>query len=164
MLRSITAHSSWNPNSGINGVNNTQAKCTLTDIVVLSARAKLKAQGEWSEELELLRELQGSVRWDRPVTLPALEAFRRVVTGAVSIIVHHVEDVALGAVIGHRRTVMRTVDVEVVVDADVNVVITSVKPGVQEKIHEYETHSKIWMLASRRKYKKNRRPRSQNIT
>lgn len=51
------------------------------------------------------------------------------VTGAVAVIVHHVEDVALGPLVRDRASVVRTVDVKVVVDADINVVITPVKPG-----------------------------------
>lgn len=51
------------------------------------------------------------------------------VTGAVAVIVHHVEDVALGPLVRDRASVVRTVDVKVVVDADVDVVITPVKPG-----------------------------------
>lgn len=51
------------------------------------------------------------------------------VTGAVAVVVHHVEDVALGPVVRDRPDVVRTVDVEVVVDADVDVVIAPVEPG-----------------------------------
>lgn len=51
------------------------------------------------------------------------------VAGAVAVIVHHVEDVALGPLVRDRANVVWTVDVKVVVDADVNVVITPVKPG-----------------------------------
>lgn len=73
----------------------------LTDVVVFSARSELEAQGEGSEELELLRELERSVGRVRPVALPAFEALGGVVTRAVAIIIDHVEDVALGPLHWH---------------------------------------------------------------
>lgn len=101
----------------------------LTDVVILSAGAELEAQRERREELELLGELQRSVRRQGPVALPALEALGGVVARAVAVVVHHVEHVALGPVVGHRAGVVRTVHIEVVVDADVDVVISPVKSG-----------------------------------
>lgn len=100
----------------------------LTDVVVLSAGAELEAQREGSEELELLGELERAIGRQRPVALPPLEAFGRVVARAVAVVVDHVEDVALGALVRHRARVVRTVDVQVVVDADVDVVVAPVKP------------------------------------
>ena len=58
------------------------------------------------------------------------------VAGAVAVVVHHVEDVALGPLVGDRPDVVRTVDVKVVVDADVDVVIAPVKPGGERKKRE----------------------------
>lgn len=66
----------------------------------------------------------------RPVTLPPLEPFGRVVAGTVAVKVHHVEDVALRLVFWDRVLVVRTEDVQVVVDADVDVVVTPLEPGV----------------------------------
>lgn len=73
----------------------------LTDVVVLSARSELEAQGKGGEELELLRELERPVGRVRPVALPALETLGGVVTRAVAVVVDHVEDVALGPL--HRH-------------------------------------------------------------
>lgn len=78
--------------------------------------------------MELLRELQRAVGRQGPVALPAFEALGGVVAGAVAVVVHHVKDVALGPLIGDRADVVRTVDVKVVVDADIDVVIAPVKP------------------------------------
>lgn len=105
----------------------------LTDIVVLSARSELKAQGEGSEELELLRELERSVRRVRPIALPAFEAFGGVVARAVAIVVDHVEDVALGPLERHWLFVVRTVDIQVVVYAHVDVVVPTMEPGFKHR-------------------------------
>lgn len=69
----------------------------------------------------------------RPVTLPPLEPFGRVVAGTVAVKVHHVEDVALRLVFWDRVLVVRTEDVQVVVDADVDVVVTPLEPVGRRK-------------------------------
>lgn len=104
------------------------AGAVLTDVVILSAGAELKAQGERREELELFGELERSVGRERPVALPSLEAFGGVIAGAVAVVVHHVEDVALGALVRHRGAVVRAEHVQVVVYAHVDVVVATVKP------------------------------------
>ena len=108
------------------------SKAGLTDVVVLSARSELKAQGERSEELELLRELERSVGGVRPVALPALEALGGVVARAVAIVVDHVEDVALCPLLRHCVFVVRTVDIQVVVYAHVDVVVPTMEPERRE--------------------------------
>ena len=64
----------------------------------------------------------------RPVALPALEALGGVVARAVAVVVDHVQDVALRPLHRHRVLVVGTVHVQVVVDADVDVVVTAVEP------------------------------------
>lgn len=81
--------------------------------------------------MELLGELEGPVGGVWPVTLPALEALGRVVAGAVAVVVDHVEDVALGPFLRDRVLVVRAVDVQVVVDADIDVVVSAVEPEQQ---------------------------------
>ena len=65
----------------------------------------------------------------RPVALPALEALGGVVARAVAVVVDHVQDVALGPLHRHRVLVVGTVHVQVVVDADVDVVVAAVEPA-----------------------------------
>lgn len=65
----------------------------------------------------------------RPVALPTLEAFGCVITGAVAIVVHHVEDIALCPLLRHGVLIVWAVDVKVVVNADVDVVVSTVKPA-----------------------------------
>lgn len=65
----------------------------------------------------------------RPIALPTFEPLGSVVACAVAIVVHHVEDVALRPLLWHRVLVMRTVDIQVVVNAHVNVVVPTVEPG-----------------------------------
>ena len=65
----------------------------------------------------------------RPVALPAFEALGGVVARAVAIVVDHVEDIALRPLLRHRVFVVRTVDIQVVVYADVDVVVSTVEPG-----------------------------------
>lgn len=99
----------------------------LTYIVVFSAWSELEAQWKWGEELKLLRELERPVGRVGPIALPAFEPRRRVVTGAVAVVVDHVQHVALGPFLWHGVHVVGTVDVQVVVDAHVKVVVTSIK-------------------------------------
>lgn len=99
----------------------------LTYIVVFSAWSELETQRERGEELKLLRELERPVGRVGPIALPAFEARRCVVTRAVAVVVDHVQHVALGPLLRHGVHVVWTVDIQVVVDAHVKVVVTSVK-------------------------------------
>ncbi len=101
----------------------------LTDVVILSARPELEAQRERCEELELLGELERAVGRVRPVALPALEAFGRVVTRAVAVVVDHVEHIALGSLLRDRVLIVRTVHIQVVIYTDVDVIVSTVKPA-----------------------------------
>lgn len=103
----------------------------LTDVVVFSPRSELKAQGEGSEELELLWKLEWSVRRVRPVALPTLETLGGVVARGVAIIVDHVEDIALRPLLRHWVFIVRTVDIQVVVNAHINVVVPTMEPGCE---------------------------------
>lgn len=102
-----------------------------TDVVVLVSRPELEAQGEGREELELLREAQGSVGTAGTVALPALEAAHPVLAGSVALVVDHEEDVALHAPVGGRALVERTVDVQIVVDVHRHPVLSVPEPGKQ---------------------------------
>lgn len=73
----------------------------LTYIIILSARPELKTQGEGCEELELLRELEWPIRRVWSVALPTFEALGCVITSAVAIIVHHIENIALSPLLRH---------------------------------------------------------------
>lgn len=66
----------------------------------------------------------------RPVTLPPLEPFGRVVAGTVAVKVHHVEDIALRLLFRDGVLVVGAEDVQVVVDTDVDVVVAPLEPGV----------------------------------
>lgn len=81
----------------------------------------------------------------RPVTLPSLEAFGRVVAGTVAVKVHHVEDVALRLVFRDGVLVVRTEDIQVVVDADVDVVVAPLEPAGRGKRRGY-SQSKGFLL------------------
>lgn len=95
----------------------------LTDVVVLLAHVELVAQREGAVTLKLLRELDGSVGGVGPVALPALEALLGV-AHAVAAVTDHVQDVLLGHGALQRPprsdVVMRAVDVQVVIDADLH--------------------------------------------
>lgn len=109
---------------------------SLTDVVVLLAHVELVAQREGAVPLELLRELDLSVRRVGPVALPALEALLGVAR-AVAAVADHVKDVLLGHGALQRpprgRVVMRAVDVQVVVDADLHRVALPPQPGMTHK-------------------------------
>lgn len=64
----------------------------------------------------------------RPVTLPPLEPFGRVVAGTVAVKVHHVEDIALRLLFRDGVLVVGAEDVQVVVDTDVDVVVAPLEP------------------------------------
>lgn len=117
----------------------------LTDVVVFSARSELKAQGEGSEELELLWKLERSIGWVWPVALPTFEALGSVVTRAVAIIVNHVENIALRPLLRHWVLVVRTVDIQIVVYAHVNVVVPTMKPGCKTETRQGEKLT-FWYL------------------
>lgn len=77
------------------------------------------------------------------VTLPTFEALGGVVAGAVTVVVDHVEHVALRPLLRHRVLVVRAEHVQVVVDAHVDVVIATVEPvkkmgevGASRQLHK----------------------------
>jgi len=90
---------------------------------------ELEAQAEGREELELLREAQRPVGPAGPVALPALEAAHPVLAGSVALVVDHEQDVALHAPVGRRALVVRTVDVQVVVDVHRHPVLAVPEPA-----------------------------------
>ncbi len=118
----------------------------LTDVVVFSARSELEAQREGSEQLELLRELERSVRGVRPVALPAFEALGGVVARAVAVVVNHVEDIALRPLLRHRVFIVRTVDIQVVVYAHVDVVVPTMEPGCKTEEKRDRKRLTFWYL------------------
>lgn len=63
----------------------------------------------------------------RPVALPAFEALGGVVACAVAIIVDHVEDVTLRPLLRHCVFVVGTVDIQVVIYAHVDVVVSTME-------------------------------------
>lgn len=81
----------------------------------------------------------------RPVALPALKALGSVVTRAITIVVDHVEDVALRPLLRHRVFIMRTVDIQVVIYAHVDVVVPTMKPGWKHKTRHAESFSFIYL-------------------
>lgn len=109
---------------------------SLTDVVVLLAHVELVAQREGAVPLELLRELDGSVRGVRPVALPALEALLGV-AHAVAAVADHVKDVLLGHGALQRPprgdVVMWAVDVQVVIDADLHRVPLPPQPEITHR-------------------------------
>ena len=80
-----------------------------------------------------------------PVALPPLEPFGRVVAGAVAVKVHHVQDVALRPVFRDGVLVVRAEDVQVVVDADVDVVVAPLEPAGRGEWRGY-SQSKGFLL------------------
>lgn len=101
----------------------------LTDVEVFPAWSEFESQRKGCEELELLRELERPIGRVGPVALPPLEPFGRVVAGAVAVEVHHVQDVALRPVFRDGVLVVRAENVQVVVDADVDVVVAPLEPA-----------------------------------
>ncbi len=65
----------------------------------------------------------------RPVALPAFEALGSVITCAVAVVVDHIEDIALCPLLRHCVFIVRTVDIQVVVYAHVDVVVPTMEPG-----------------------------------
>lgn len=106
---------------------------TLTYVIVLVPRPELKTKREGGEELKLLREAQGSVGTLGPVTLPPFEAPHAVLTGEVTIMVHHEKDVALHATVRLRALVVRTVHIQVVVDAHGHRVFALPEPATESQ-------------------------------
>lgn len=113
--------------------NAQQYSAVLTDVVVLVSGPKLEAQAEGREQLELLGELERSVGALRSVALPAFEALPVVVAGRVAVVIHHVQHVVLHALGGTRHLVVRTVDVQVVVDRHLHRVLAPKEPEEKEQ-------------------------------
>lgn len=65
-----------------------------------------------------------------PVAFPAFKALGGVVTCAVAIIVDHVEDIAFRPFFRHRVFIVRTVDIQVVVNAHIDVIVSTMELGV----------------------------------
>lgn len=105
----------------------------LTDVIILMSRPELKAKREGGEELKLLRETQGSIGTLGPIALPALEAPHAVLTGQVTIMVDHEEDVALHATVRLRALVIRTVHVQVIVDAHSHRIFALPEPAIESQ-------------------------------
>lgn len=106
----------------------------LTYVIILAARSKLKAQRERREELKLLGELERAVGRVRSVTLPAFEAFGRVIARAVAVIVHHVENVTLRPLLRHRVFIVRAVHVQIVINTHVDVIVSTLEPAHDTQI------------------------------
>lgn len=100
----------------------------LTDVVVLMARPKLKTKAEGREELELLRELERAIGALRPVALPAFEAPPPVVASGIAVVVYHVQHVVLHELTRLRLHIVRTVDIQVVVDSHLHSVLPQEEP------------------------------------
>lgn len=66
----------------------------------------------------------------RPVTFPSLEPFGCVVAGTVAIKIHHVQDIALSLILRDRVLIVRAENIQVVIDADIDVVVTPLESGV----------------------------------
>lgn len=94
---------------------------------------ELEAQAEGREQLELLGELERTVGALRSVALPAFEALPVVVAARVAVVVHHVQHVVLHALGRLRHVVVRTVDVQVVVDSHLHGVVTLEKPKKKDR-------------------------------
>lgn len=93
---------------------------------------EFEAQAEGCEQLELLWELERAAGALRPVALPALEALPVVVAAGVAIIVHHVQHVVFHALGWFWDLVVRTVDVQVVIDGHLHSVVAMEKPVEKE--------------------------------
>lgn len=113
------------------------------------SRPELKAQGEGSEELELLREAQGPVGAAGTVALPALEATHPVLAGSVALVVDHEQDVALHAPVGRKALVVRAVDVQVVVNVHCHPVLSVPEPARHGENNEYKHEYKYSQTVSR---------------
>lgn len=120
----------------------------LTDVVVFPAWPKLKAQREWGEKLELLWELE---RWVWLVALPALKALSKVLADTVAIVIHHIQHIALGTMLQHRRSVVRTEHIQVIVDANVDVIVTPLEPAGKNKRRVTACHRDQYVTVSRTK-------------
>lgn len=90
--------------------------------------SELEAEREWREELELLGEAQRAFCVLRPVALPAFETPHAVFTAGVAFVVHHEEDVALHPAGRLRLLVVRTEDIQIVVDVHGDGVIPVPEP------------------------------------
>lgn len=108
-------------------------RLVLTDVVVLMSRPELEAQAEGREQLELLGELERPVGALWPVALPAFKAVPVVVAAHVAVVVHHVENVVLHALGRLWHLVVRTVDVQVVIDCHLHCVVTPEEPDEVNK-------------------------------
>lgn len=118
----------------------------LTDVEILPAWPELKSQWEGREELELFRELQWSIWGMRPITLPPLEPFGSVITGAVAIKVHHVQNIAFCLIFRHWVFIVRAEHIQVVVDADIDVIVTSLESEITEQFKHKHSCLRMTLL------------------
>lgn len=101
------------------------------DVVVAMSLFELLAQGERRKPLELLRELFWAMEGEGLVALPAQLVAGAGLAVGVLLVLHQVEGVALHGVRGHIAVlVVRTDDVQVVVEADLNRVLIPEELGV----------------------------------
>lgn len=118
-------------------------KSILTDVIVAFSLTKLLPKREGSKALELFRELLRSVRCKRVVALPAHLVIWLELAGIVVFTLHHVEHVALRV---HQRhlalRVMRTDDVQVVVELHLHCVVVLFEPAEMRQGQEGCTSSR----------------------
>lgn len=110
--------------------NSHPSQIALTDVVIFVACVELVAQGEGAVPLELLGKFDGAVRRVRAITFPTLEALADV-AGPVALIVHHIKNVLLHPMVGDGLIVVRTVDVQVVIDVHLDGV--AITPQAERK-------------------------------
>lgn len=111
----------------------------LTDVVVFMTWTELKAQRERCEQLKLLWELEGPIWTYWAVAFPAFKAFHVVVAGGIAIIIDHEKDVAFHALLRKMFLVVRTVDIQVVIDGHLHSVFTMQESKGINKLKAYKT-------------------------
>lgn len=82
----------------------------------------------------------------RPVTFPSLEPFGRVVAGTVPIKIHHVQDVALSLVFWDRVLIVRAENIQVVIDTDINVVVTPLESVGNRRKEHGNSYREVFLL------------------
>lgn len=86
------------------------------DIIIVLPGGELEAQREGGVPLDLLGESDWPLGCVGAVTFPAFEGLGGLIAAFVALTFHHVEEEALGVLGGDPAVVVRTVDVQVVVD------------------------------------------------
>lgn len=103
----------------------------LTDVIILMPNVELIAEREGAVALKLFRELDRCMRGMGAVALPAFEAQLRV-TRTVTTITDHVEHVLLSDT-SLAAVVVRTVDIQIVIDIHLHSVALLTKSDDTEK-------------------------------